>query len=82
MWVENDHTVGCVRVESDGTLHFSVDRNYGTDVPGMLREARGLSAEHGGRLKAVVDKADGWRTKALLEAGFREYPVRFLAYKP
>ncbi len=41
-----------------------------------------LAAEHGGRLKVTVDAGNEWASKALLRAGFVEFPVKFYAYRP
>ncbi len=79
IWELDGTAVGMIRVESDGSLHFTFIR-AASPVP-MLEAATGLSVNYGDRLKAVVDQADMWRTQALVDAGFREYPVRFLAYK-
>ncbi len=80
IWELDGQPVGMIRVESDGSLHFTFSKSR-SPVP-MLEAATALSVNYGDRVKAVVDQADEWRTQALVEAGFREYPVRFLAYKP
>ncbi len=80
IWELDGTAVGMIRVESDGSLHFTFIR--AASPVAMLEAATALSVNYGDRLKAVVDQADVRRTQALIDAGFREYPVRFLAYKP
>ncbi len=84
MWVENDDLCGMVRVDSNGELSFYVphDRRGRGVEQRMLRATHSLAEQFGGRLKATVDEGNTWAWQALREAGFREYPVRFLAYKP
>lgn len=81
MWDENGETMGAVRIESDGTLHFTTDPAHRAVAPQMVTEALNAAYRHSGRLKAVVDKEDVWRTAVLKAAGFQEFPATALIYK-
>jgi hypothetical protein len=78
IWEENGKPVGAVRVESDGSLHFTGSGDTAT----MLRAATVAANSHGGRLKADVDERDIGRMDALVAAGFQEFPARGFIYKP
>ncbi len=84
LWVESGIRCGMVRVDSNGELAFYVSKGFRGDgvERRMLEATHSLAGQFGGRLKATVDEGNTWAWQALKEAGFREYPVRFLAYKP
>lgn len=70
---------GCVRIDSNGEMAFDGDPSL---LATMLRELKYQEVGLGDRLKVTLDKGDRVKAKALKEAGFREYPVRFFCYRP
>jgi hypothetical protein len=78
VWMYNDCPMGCVRIDSNGEVAFDT---YADLARLMLDELKPYAAAHG-RLKATVDRADWHAANALEDAGFREHPVRFFAYRP
>ncbi len=83
IWDENGEPSGTVRVESNGELSFHVPKPLRKQVTRrMLLSAKRLSDDHGGRLKATVDASNYEAWMALLDAGFVEFPVKFLCYRP
>lgn len=84
LWDEGEGPLGTVRVESNGEVSFFVPvvfRSSGVTLR-MLRAILERADGFGGRLKAVVDEGNSEMWMALRAVGFREYPARFLAYKP
>lgn len=83
VWEENLKPHGVLRVESDGAISFYVPRRFRGDGVGkrLLTAALDLAENYGGRLKATVDAGNLEAWDELRGAGFREYPVKFLAYK-
>jgi hypothetical protein len=68
---------GIVRIESNGELAFDA-----TNPRAMLEELLPYAEMYGGRLKVTVDDGDTVKQRALEQAGFVEYPVKFYAYRP
>ncbi len=80
VWEVGGQPVGIVRVESDGTVHFSTTADQDEAVL-MVRAALGAVRRHGGRLKALVDASDEFRATVFRRAGFREFEARAMIYK-
>ena len=80
IWDVNGEPAGMVRVESDGTVHFSCETSE-LEAVAMIRAALGAVRRHGGRLKALVDASDEFRTTVFRRAGFVEFPARAMIYK-
>jgi hypothetical protein len=75
VWEDAGEPAGMVRIDSNGEVAF-----YGGS-PGMLEALHPYAAEYGGRLKVTLDEDDIGGAAVLRNAGFVEYPARFLAYK-
>ncbi len=73
-------TTGMVRVESDGTVHFTCDGGEDEAVE-MVRAVHGALRRHGGRLKALVDRSDVFRATVFRRAGFVEFDCIGMIYK-
>ncbi len=80
VWEVDGVPAGMVRVESDGTVHFSGECDEEQAVS-MVREILGVNRRHGGRLKALVDASDEFRATVFRRAGFREFPAVAMIYK-
>ena len=80
VWEANGRPVGMVRVESDGTVHFSCDGDEDEAVA-MVRSVHGACRRHGGRLKAFVDASDEFRALVFRRAGFVEFEAKAMIYK-
>lgn len=70
---------GVARIDTNGEIAFHADPKV---APLLLDELKPYALEHGGRLKATIDHGNTAAAKALEQAGFREYPVRFFCYRP
>jgi len=81
VWERMDYggPVGIVRIDSNGELAFEASHLL---MPAMLRELLPHATYYGGRFKVTLDKDDKAKAKALKQAGFREYPVKFFCYRP
>lgn len=79
IWIYDGRPAGAVRIDSNGEVAFSANPLLASR---MLGELKAFAANYGGRLKVTVDAADRASAKALKDAGFREYPVRFFCYRP
>jgi hypothetical protein len=82
IWEQDGKPVGAVRIESDGTVHFSIDRAHKDSAPVMILNAMGAKRRHGGRLKALVDRDDTFRIEVFKRAGFKRFPAVAMIYKP
>ena len=80
MWDVNGTATGMVRIESDGTVHFSCDDNEDAAVE-MVRAVLGAVRRHGGRLKALIDSSDVFRATVFRRAGFVEFDCIGMIYK-
>lgn len=78
VWEHANEPHGVVRIDTNGEVAF-----HGTPtlMAEMLEELKPYAAEYGGRLKVTLDRQDKASGRALEEAGYSEYPVRFFAYK-
>ncbi len=80
IWEINGLPVGMVRVESDGTVHFSTSSDQDQAVL-MVKACLGAVRRHGGRLKALVDGSDEFRATVFRRAGFKEFEAVAMIYK-
>ncbi len=79
VWYYDKRPAGAVRIDSNGEVAFDA---HPWLTAKMLEELKPYAAEYGGRLKVTVDRADAETSKKLRAADYREYPVRFHAYRP
>lgn len=71
---------GIARVDSNGEV--TVDASDYDQAAQILDELKPYAAaQYGGRLKAVVDRDDRERARALQAAGFVEFPARAFIYR-
>lgn len=78
VWYFDKRPAGCVRIDSNGEVAFAA---HPLLTSKMLEELRPWAKANGGRLKVTLDAGDRDGAKALRDAGFREYPVKFFAWR-
>lgn len=78
VWNYEGRPAGAVRIDSNGEVAFHCNPLLGARLLGELK----TYAKVHGRLKVTVDEADRASAKALRDAGFRQYPVKFFCYRP
>lgn len=79
VWIFGGRPAGTARIDSNGEVSFLCNPMLGSR---LLDELKVYAPLYGGRLKVTLDAADRASAKALKDAGFREYPVKFYCYRP